>query len=365
MKVDVLVRYEQLQYGEVENFDLLFNCIIECLFYNVFKFDFVCLIDVLEYIVENLSVFICGFLQNVQDIFFEWFKLGEQIDKFDGVNLFFQVVQCFLEIDLYLDVVDNYMMGLVFEDFICWFVEQLNEMVGEYFMLCDVIEFMVNLFFIEDFVVFIQFGIVCMFYDLVCGMGGMFLVVEEYLCSFNFGVEFWVFGQEFNDEIFVICKVDMFIKGQQFEQIKLGNIFSEQGYLGQYFDYMFFNLFFGVEWKKVWDKVKDEYESKGFVGCFGVGLLCINDGLLFFLQYMFFKMKLVDLVEGVGGLCFVIVFNGLLLFIGDVGFGESEICCWIFENDWFEVIVVLFDQFFFNMGIFIYIWVFINCKVFE
>lgn len=55
--------------------------------------------------------------------------------------------------------------------------------------------------------------------------------------------------------------------------------------------------------------------------------------------------------------------NGLLLFIGDVGFGESEICKYLFENDLVEGIVVLLNDFFYNIGIVIYIWILMNNKV--
>lgn len=61
--------------------------------------------------------------------------------------------------------------------------------------------------------------------------------------------------------------------------------------------------------------------------------------------------------------CIVIVLNGSFFFMGSVGFGESEICCWIIENDWFEVIIVFFIDLFYNIGIVIYVWVFSNYKL--
>lgn len=81
---------------------------------------------------------------------------------------------------------------------------------------------------------------------------------------------------------------------------------------------MFFNFLFGVSWKKVLKIIKKEVEDKGMSGCFGVGMLRIYDGFLFFLQYMILKMKL-------NGSCIGIVFNGFFLFIGAVESGESNI----------------------------------------
>lgn len=51
-------------------------------------------------------------------------------------------------------------------------------MAGEYFMLREVICLMVNVLFIEDKDILMQEGIVKIFYDLVCGIGGMLLVGE-------------------------------------------------------------------------------------------------------------------------------------------------------------------------------------------
>lgn len=61
----------------------------------------------------------------------------------------------------------------------------------------------------------------------------------------------------------------------------------------------------------------------------------------------------------------VIVYNGLVLFMGDVGSGESNICCWIIENDWLECIVGLLLNMFYNIGIVIYIWIIFNKKFVE
>ena len=56
------------------------------------------------------------------------------------------------------------------------------------------------------------------------------------------------------------------IKGQNPENIKRGNCFSEDGHTGARFDYMLSNPPFGVEWKKVEHAIRKEAESAGYAG---------------------------------------------------------------------------------------------------
>ena len=188
----------------------------------------------------------------------------------------------------------------------------------------------------------------------------MLSVAEEYLRELNPDARLEVFGQELNDESYAICKADMMIKGQNPENIKRGNSFSEDGHSGGKFDYLLSNPPFGVEWKKVEKAVRDEAEGQGFSGRFGAGLPRINDGSLLFLQHMLSKTKPPEKKEG--GSRIAIVFNGSPLFTGDAGSGESEIRRWIIENDWLEAIVGLPDQLFYNTPISTYIWVLTNKK---
>jgi type I restriction enzyme M protein len=148
------------------------------------------------------------------------------------------------------------------------------------------------------------------------------------------------------------------IKGQNPENIRHGNSFSEDKFQHETFDYMLSNPPFGVNWKKVEKVVKDEYETKGFGGRFGAGLPSISDGSLLFLQHMVSKMK----APKDGGSRLAIVFNGSPLFTGSAGSGPSDIRKWIIENDMLEGIIALPDQLFYNTGITTYIWVITNVK---
>lgn len=170
-----------------------------------------------------------------------------------------------------------------------------------------------------------------------------------------------MYGQELNPESWAICRSDLMIKGQDPENIRFGNSFSDDGHARRRFDYLLANPPFGVEWKKVKEDVEYEHKSLGDAGRFGAGLPRINDGSLLFLQHMISKMKPVD-VNGGGGSRIAIVFNGSPLFTGAAESGESNIRRWILENDWLEAIVALPDQLFYNTGISTYFWILTNRK---
>ncbi|HZZ84321.1 MAG TPA: class I SAM-dependent DNA methyltransferase [Anaeromyxobacteraceae bacterium] len=246
----------------------------------------------------------------------------------------------------------------MFEELIRRFSEQSNETAGEHFTPREVIRLMVDLLFVEDDDALRKAGIVRSLYDPACGTGGMLSVAEEYLRELNPQAKLEVFGQELNDESFAICKADMMIKGQDPGNITPGNSFSEDGHVGEKYDYLLSNPPFGVDWKQVQQVIQEEHDTQGFSGRFGPGLPRISDGSTLFLLHMLSKMKPVK----DGGSRLAIVFNGSPLFSGDAGSGESEIRRWVVENDWLEAIVGLPDQLFYNTGISTYVWVVTNRK---
>ncbi|EJY55891.1 hypothetical protein URH17368_1279 [Alicyclobacillus hesperidum URH17-3-68] len=202
------------------------------------------------------------------------------------------MTQRFAAIDLHPDSVSNMEMGYIFEELIRKFAEVSNETAGEHFTPREVIRLMVNLLFNEDRNQDLsKEGIVRTIYDPACGTGGMLSVSEEYLTGLNRDIMIRVFGQELNPESYAICKADMLLKGQKPSQIKFGNSFSEDGFVGQTFDYMLSNPPFGVKWKKVEKGIRAEHEKLGMNGRFGAGLPRISDGSLLFLQHMLSKMK--------------------------------------------------------------------------
>jgi len=192
-----------------------------------------------------------------------------------------------------------------------------------------------------------------------CGTGGMLSIAEEYIRSLNAKASLHLFGQDWNDEAWAICRSDMLIKGENADNIVLGDSFEKDGFTEPQhkFDYMLANPPFGVEWKQQQKFIEKEAE-RGYQGRFGAGLPRVNDGALLFLQHMISKMRSSD----EGGSRIGIIFNGSPLFTGDAGSGESEIRKWIITNDWLEAVVALPEQLFYNTGISTYLWILSNRK---
>ena len=289
----------------------------------------------------------------------ERFAFDQQIGRMAEKNVLYEVVKAFCDpkLDLSVDRVDNVQMGYVFEELIRVGAEQANEEAGEHFTPREVIKLMVNLLLSPERDL-ARHHVVKTIYDPACGTGGMLSVAEAYIRELNADARPLLFGQDWNDESWAVCRSDLLIKGHDAERIVLGDIFTQDGFPTQRFDYMLANPPFGVTWKQQERQLRREQETLGYDGRFGAGLPRINDGSLLFLQHMLSKRR--DPAEG--GSRIAIVFNGSPLFTGDAGSGESEIRRWIIENDWLEAVVALPDQLFYNTGIATYVWVLTNRK---
>lgn len=332
-------------------------------FYNLSKLDLTKLLDDPNQIAANLNSYINGFSPNVRSIM-ERFKFEEEISKMNEKNLLFQVIQKFTTIDLSPKTVDNMQMGYVFEELIRIGAEQSNEEAGEHFTPREVIKLMVNLLLSPEKDL-AKSHVVKTIYDPACGTGGMLSVAEEYIKRLNADAKPNLYGQDWNDEAWAVCKSDMLIKGENSDNIVLDDTFTKDGFARDeddkkiVFDYMLANPPFGVEWKQQQRFIEKERETLGYDGRFGAGTPRVNDGALLFLQHMISKMR----PAKDGGSRIGIVFNGSPLFTGDAGEGgESAIRQWIIENDWLEAIVGLPDQLFYNTGISTYIWILTNKK---
>ncbi|MFN3731082.1 N-6 DNA methylase [Comamonas testosteroni] len=342
-------------------------------FYNLSKLELApsqkgrnSLLDDPSNLAPNLNSYINGYSPNIRAIF-DHFKFGEQITKMAEKNLLFQVIQKFATFDLSFSGLSAdqaaMQMGYVFEELIRIGAEQSNEEAGEHFTPREVIKLMVNLLLTPEQDLR-RSHVVKTIYDPACGTGGMLSVAEKYIRDLNSEANPLLYGQDWNDEAWAVCRSDMLIKGEDADNIALGDTFTKDAHArdeqGQKrcFDYMLANPPFGVEWKQQQRYIEHERDALGYQGRFGAGTPRINDGALLFLQHMIDKMRLAS----EGGSRIGIVFNGSPLFTGDAGGGESEIRRWIIENDWLEAVVALPDQLFYNTGISTYIWVLTNHK---
>ncbi len=337
-------------------------------FYNLSKLDLPKLLGDPNQLAPNLNAYINGFSRNVREIM-ERFAFDQQISRMAEKNLLYEVIKAFCDpkIDLTFPGLTaaeaNIQMGYVFEELIRIGAEQSNEEAGEHFTPREVIKLMVNLLLSPEKDLRKSHAVKTI-YDPACGTGGMLSVAERYIRDLNAASDPHLFGQDWNDESWAICKADMLIKGEDADNIVLGDTFTKDGFdrdsqgRKRTFDYMLANPPFGVEWKQQQKYIEHEAESLGYEGRFGAGLPRINDGSLLFLQHMLAKMR----APKEGGSRIGIVFNGSPLFTGDAGSGESNIRQWIIENDWLEAVIALPDQLFYNTGISTYIWVLTNRK---
>ena len=251
-------------------------------FYNLSKLDLPRLLDDPNQLAPNLNSYINGFSPNVRAII-ERFKFPEQIAYMTEKDLLYLVIKRFAAIDLSPRRVDNIQMGYVFEELIRIGAEQSNEEAGEHFTPREVIKLMVNLLLSPEKDL-ARSHVVKTIYDPACGTGGMLSVAEKYIRDLNTDAQPKLFGQDWNDEAWAVCKSDMLIKGEDSDDIILGDTFTKDGFdrddSGKKwtFDYMLANPPFGVEWKQQQRYIEQERDTLGFSGRFGAGTPRVNDG---------------------------------------------------------------------------------------
>lgn len=306
---------------------------------------------------SNLSAYLAGFSENVRDIF-DRFEFDKTLNKLDEKNKLFAVTEKFAQADFHPKTVSNIQMGLVFEELIRWANERSNETAGDHYTPREVIALMVQLLFALDDDALSKPGVVRSIYDPTAGTGGMLSVADEYLRRMNPGIQLSLYGQDYNDASYAICKADMVIKGQDVGNIALGDTLTEDAFEDKRFDYGLSNPPFGVDWKDQRAFVEDEHTKLGFNGRFGPGTPTVSDGAMLFLLHLVSKMRRPE----EGGSRMAIVLNGSPLFSGGAGGGESNIRKWLLDNDLVEAIIGLPKDMFYNTGISTYIWVLTNRK---
>ena len=320
---------------------------------------------------DNLNTYVQSFSKDAREIF-EHFKFEEFVGQLADANLLYKVVRMFATTDLSPETISNHEMGFVFEELIRRFAESSNETAGEHFTPRDIVRLTTSLVFMEDDDALTKDGIIRTIYDPTCGTGGFLSSGMEYVLELNPDAVMRTYGQELNPESYAICKADMLIKGQEVNNIKLGNTLSSDQLVAEQFDYMLSNPPFGVDWKKISGEINDEHTQKGFDGRFGAGLPRVSDGSLLFLMHLLSKMRPItgddkatdssSTQNNNQGSRIGIILNGSPLFTGGAGSGESEIRRYILEADLLEAIIALPNDMFYNTGIATYIWILSNKK---
>ena len=124
------------------------------------------------------------------------------------------------------------------------------------------------------------------------------------------------YGQELNEQSFAIAKSEALVSGENADNIRLGNSFTEDRFANKRFNYIMANPPYGVTWKKDQDFIIEESQNPD--GRFYAGTPRTSDGQLLFVQHMLSKMRNEGSRVGV-------VTNGSPLFSGGAGSGESNI----------------------------------------
>lgn len=325
-------------------------------FYNTSRFTLTSLLDDARNLSINFTTYLQSFNNEVQGILAN-FQFATTIARINRNNLLFQLIQEICEQDFSPEKVDNHDMGYIFEELIRISNEQSNETAGEHFTPRDVIRLMSAILFTPDKDILNKSGIIRTIYDPTCGTGGMLYVGKNYildtLCDGDAKPTIRTYGQELNEQTYAIAKSEALITGEDANNIRLGNTFTNDQFKGLSFHYIMANPPYGVTWKK--EQAYIINESLDPLGRFSAGTPRISDGQLLFIQHMLSKMER-------NGSRIGVVTSGSPLFSGGAGSGESSIRKWMIENDWLECIVALPKDLFYNAGINTYIWFLTNDK---
>lgn len=356
---NVRVQYEQFKDKiSLEKLDPLLRKTAGGLkFYNTSKHTLLSLLDDAKNISVNFTNYMAGFNSEVRTIF-ECFQFDKVIARLNRNALLYKMISSITDLDFSMEACDNHDMGYIFEELIRISNDQSNEQAGEHFTPRDVIRLMSSILYTPDAEELRQPGIIRTIYDPACGTGGMVnvgkrYILEEICRDLEQKPVITTYGQELNEQSYAIAKSEALVSGENADNIKLGNSFTQDRFPTQRFNYIMANPPYGVTWKKDQDFIIEE--SQNPEGRFYAGTPRTSDGQLLFIQHMLSKMKQDGSRVGV-------VTNGSPLFSGGAGSGESNIRKWIIENDWLECIIALPKELFYNTGIATYLWFFTNKK---
>ena len=337
----------------------------------------------------NFLEYLDGYSKDVQDIV-KKFELLPTIDKLSESNRLGSILEKFTDKSINLGIhpvkdasgketlpgVDNHMMGTVFEELLRRFNEAYAvTSAGRHFTPRDMVQLLADLTIvpIADKLENTTYTI----YDGACGTGGILSVSKEKILdmaeSAGKKIKIHIFGQELMPDTFATCKADIMISGQiksfhyamnkqEKDYIAFGSTISQDGHIGESYDFCISNPPFGTAWKedlKNWGIAdKKEITDSRFVLSDDVNFIPdIGDPQMLFLANNISRMKDTPL-----GTRIVEVHNGSSLFTGDAGSGNSNLRQYIIENDMLEAIVAMPEKDFYNTGIGTYIWIVTNRK---
>lgn len=390
-KEAVLKQKAELDKQKIVNYEPVLTAITKYPFVNVSKFTMRTLTAETNpnRLKMNFLEYIDGYSKDVQDIV-KKFELLPTIDKLTENNRLGSIIEKFTDKSINLGIlpvkdasgketlpgVDNHMMGTVFEELLRRFNEAYAvTSAGRHFTPRDMVKLLADLTIlpIADKLENSTYTI----YDGACGTGGILSVAKEKILDMarerDKKIKIHIFGQELMPDTYATCKADIMISGQiksfsyslnkqQRDYIAFGSTISQDGHIGETYDFCISNPPFGTAWKedlKNWGiSDKKEITDSRFVLSDDINFVPdIGDPQMLFLANNVSRMKNTEL-----GTRIVEVHNGSSLFTGDAGSGNSNLRKYIIENDMLEAIVSMPEKDFYNTGIGTYIWIVTNRK---
>ena len=390
-KEAVLKQKAELDKQKIVNYEPVLTAITKYPFVNVSKFTMRTLTAETNpsRLKMNFLEYIDGYSKDVQDIV-KKFELLPTIDKLTENNRLGSILEKFTDKSINLGIlpvkdasgketlpgVDNHMMGTVFEELLRRFNEAYAvTSAGRHFTPRDMVKLLADLTIlpIADKLENSTYTI----YDGACGTGGILSVAKEKILDMarerGKKIKIHIFGQELMPDTYATCKADIMISGQiksfcyslnkqQRDYIAFGSTISQDGHIGETYDFCISNPPFGTAWKedlKNWGiSDKKEITDSRFVLSDDINFVPdIGDPQMLFLANNVSRMKNTEL-----GTRIVEVHNGSSLFTGDAGSGNSNLRKYIIENDMLEAIVAMPEKDFYNTGIGTYIWIVTNRK---
>ena len=390
-KEAVLKQKAELDKQKIVNYEPVLTAITKYPFVNVSKFTMRTLTAETNpnRLKMNFLEYIDGYSKDVQDIV-KKFELLPTIDKLTENNRLGSILEKFTDKSINLGIlpvkdasgketlpgVDNHMMGTVFEELLRRFNEAYAvTSAGRHFTPRDMVKLLADLTIlpIADKLENSTYTI----YDGACGTGGILSVAKEKILDMakarDKKIKIHIFGQELMPDTYATCKADIMISGQiksfsyslnkqQRDYIAFGSTISQDGHIGETYDFCISNPPFGTAWKedlKNWGiSDKKEITDSRFVLSDDINFVPdIGDPQMLFLANNVSRMKDTEL-----GTRIVEVHNGSSLFTGDAGSGNSNLRKYIIENDMLKAIVAMPEKDFYNTGIGTYIWIVTNRK---
>lgn len=338
----------------------------------------------------NVIEYFNGFSEDVQDII-DKFKLRQWVDNLTEAGRLGSLLEKLTSDTINLSVLpvlddegneilpglDNHSMGTIFEELLRRFNEENNVTeAGEHFTPRDYVQLLAELAIdpVKDKITDNTYSI----YDGACGTGGILTVAQQefYKIAKQTGkqVQVAIFGQELQPDTYATCKADLMISGNiksfsyrtdnvNHQYIAYGSTLSQDGHVGENFDFCISNPPFGTPWKedlKNWglgEKEKNAVNDPRFYDGATSFIPDISDCQMMFLANNISRMKDTPM-----GTRIVEVHNGSSLFTGDAGKGASNLRKYMFENDLVEAIIAMPEKDFYNTGIGTFIWVLTNRK---